>query len=147
MNDCLKLFCEEENLNKDNKWYCNNCKKHKNAKKQIRFFKLPQYLIIQLKKFQNSAGIFYSSNEKKNCFIKYPINNLDLSYYSENNEENKQKYDLYGVIEHYGEISEGHYTAICKVNDIWVLFNDSVLSRINDPVTSNAYLLFYRKHE
>ena len=147
LNDCLKLFCEEENLNKDNKWYCNNCKKHKNAKKQIRFFKLPKYLIIQLKKFQNSAGFFYSSNEKKNCFIKYPINNLDLSNFSENNQDNNQKYDLYAVIEHYGEISEGHYTAICKLNDIWVLYNDSILSRINDPVTSNAYLLFYKKHE
>ena len=147
LNDCLKLFCEEENLNNDNMWYCNNCKKHKSAKKQIRLFKLPKYLIIQLKKFKNTSGFFYSSNEKKNCFIKYPINNLDLSYYAEYNEGNNQKYDLYAVIEHHGEISEGHYTAICKINDIWVLFNDSLLSKINDPVTNNAYLLFYRRSE
>ena len=70
-----------------------------------------------------------------------------MSNFSENSEENMQKYDLYAVIEHYGEISEGHYTAICRVNKIWVLFNDSLLSKINDPVTSNAYLLFYRKHD
>ena len=145
LNDCLKLFCEEEYLNKDNMWYCNKCKKHKAAKKQIRLFKLPLYLIIQLKKFKNTSGLFYSSNEKTDSFIKYPINNLDLSLYAEDNEGNKKKYDLYAVIEHYGEISQGHYTAICKINDIWVLFNDSLLSKINDPVTNNAYLLFYRK--
>ena len=75
LNDCLKLFCEEELLNSDNMWYCNNCKKHKTAKKQIRLFKLPQYLIIQLKKFKNNSGFFYSSNEKKDIFIKYTKNN------------------------------------------------------------------------
>ena len=147
LNDCLKLFCEEELLNSDNKWYCNICKKHKTAKKQIRLFKLPIYLIIQLKKFKNSSGLFYSSHEKKDIFIKYPIHNLDLSKYVEDKEGNKQKYDLYAVIQHHGAISEGHYTAICKINDIWVLFNDSQLSQINNPVTYDAYLLFYRKNE
>ena len=147
LNDCLKLFCEEELLNSDNMWYCNNCKKHKTAKKQIRLFKLPQYLIIQLKKFKNNSGFFYSSNEKKDIFIKYPLNNLDLNKYVEDKEGNKQKYDLYAVIQHHGEISEGHYTAICKINDIWVLFNDSLLSKINNPVTNDAYLLFYRRSE
>ena len=147
LSDCLKLFCEEEFLNNDNMWYCNKCKKHKTAKKQIRLFKLPLYLIIQIKKFKSNSGFFYSSNEKTDSFVKYPIKNLDLSYYAENNEENKQKYDLYAVIEHHGDISQGHYTAICKVNDIWILFNDSLLSKINNPVSDNAYLLFYRKNK
>ena len=147
LNDCLKLFCEEELLNSDNKWYCNVCKQHKTAKKQIRLFKLPNYLIIQLKKFKNTTGFFNSSHEKKDIFIKYPLHNLDLSKYVEDKAGNKQKYDLYAVIQHHGEISEGHYTAICKINDIWVLFNDSQLSQINNPVTYDAYLLFYRKSE
>ena len=147
LNDCLKLFCEEELLNKDNMWYCNKCKKHNEAKKQIRLFRLPNYLIIQLKKFKNSSGIFYSSNEKKDTFIKYPINNLDLSNFVEDNNINKQKYDLYAVIQHHGDISEGHYTAICKINDNWIFFNDSILSKVYSPLTKDAYLLFYRKNE
>ena len=51
LSDCLKLFSEDEILNLDNMWYCNSCKKHRLARKQIRLFKLPIYLIIQLKKF------------------------------------------------------------------------------------------------
>ena len=147
LNDCLKLFCEEELLSNDNMWYCNRCQKHKQAKKQIRLFKLPNYLIIQLKKFKNTSGIFYSSNHKNDIFIKYPINNLDLSNYLEDRVGNKHKYDLYAVINHHGEISEGHYTAICKINENWILFNDSRLSKIDSPINKDAYLLFYRKND
>ena len=147
LDDCLKLFCEEELLNNDNMWYCNKCKKHQTAKKQIRLFKLPPYLIIQLKKFKNSSNFFYSSNEKKYTFIKYPINDLDLTEYVEDKNGNIQKYDLYAVIQHHGEISEGHYTAICKINGIWVLFNDSIVSKISNPITNDAYLLFYRRND
>ena len=147
LDDCLRLFCEEEILNNDNMWYCNKCKKHKTAKKQIKLFKLPRYLIIQLKRFSYTLGFFSSSNEKKYTFIKYPIKDLDLSKYVEDKKGNVQKYDLYAVIQHHGEISQGHYTAICKVNDIWVLYNDSLLSKINNPITNDAYLLFYRKKD
>ena len=145
LSDCLKLFCEEEFLNSDNLWYCNKCKKHQKAKKQIRLYKLPIYLIIQLKKFKNNVGFFSSSNEKKEVYIKYPINDLDLSDYIENIEEKKEKYDLYAVIQHHGKITQGHYTAICKKNDKWYLFNDSKYILINNPVTKDAYLLFYKK--
>ena len=147
LDDCLKLFCEEEILNNDNMWYCNRCHKHKAAKKQIKLFKLPRYLIIQLKRFKNTLGFFSSSNEKNDSFIKYPIKDLDLSKYVEDKEGNLQKYDLYAVIQHHGEISHGHYTAICKVNDIWVLYNDDSLLKINNPITNDAYLLFYRKND
>ena len=138
LSDCLKLFCEEELLNNDNLWYCNKCKKHKAAKKQIRLYKLPIYLIIQLKKFKNSAGFFSPTNEKKETYIKYPINNLDLSEYIEDFGGKKEKYDLYAVIQHHGEISQGHYTAICKINDKWYLFNDSKYFLINNPINRDA---------
>jgi uncharacterized UBP type Zn finger protein len=145
LSDCLKLFCEEELLNSDNLRYCNKCKKHQKAKKQIRLYKLPIYLIIQLKKFKNNLGFFSSSNEKKEVYIKYPINDLDLSDYIENIEEKNEKYDLYAVIQHHGQITQGHYTAICKINDKWYLFNDSKYYLIDNPVRKDAYLLFYKK--
>ena len=37
----------------------------------------------------------------------------------------------------------GHYTAICKNQGNWVNYNDSSISIENDPVTRNAYILFY----
>ena len=147
LSDCLKLFSEDETLNLDNMWYCNSCKKHRLAKKQIRIFKLPIYLIIQLKKFKNTSGIFSTSSEKKETYIKYPISNLDLSEYIEDKEIKKEKYDLYAVIQHHGEISQGHYTTICNINDKWYLFNDEKCFLINNPVTKDAYLLFYKKKD
>ena len=145
LNDCLDLFCEEELLNNENMWYCSHCKKRKIAKKQIKLSRPPNYLIIQIKKFTSTSGFFYSSNEKKNVFVYYPIHNLDLSNYFEEGGGDRAKYDLYAVIQHHGNISEGHYTAICKINDFWVLYNDSSLSKISSPVTKDAYLLFYKK--
>ena len=148
LSDCLKFFCEEELLNNENMWYCNNCKKHKRAKKQIKLYKMPKYLIIQLKKFENKIGFFNNIDEqKKEVFIKYPVNNLDLSDFIENEEQKKYKYDLYAVIQHHGKINEGHYTAICNINDNWVLYNDSQLYKMDNPVTDDAYILFYKRNE
>ena len=148
LNDCLKLFCDEELLNKENMWYCNVCKKHKRAKKQIKLFRMPKYLIIQLKKFENKADFFnYMNEKKKDVFIKYPINNLDLSDFIENIEQKKYKYDLYAIIQHHGKINQGHYTAICNINDNWVLYNDSMLYKLDNPVTKDAYILFYKRNE
>lgn len=148
LNDCLKFFCEEELLNTENLWYCNKCKKHQKAKKQIKLFKMPKYLIIQLKKFEGKANFFnYMSGRKKDDFVKFPINNLDLSDFIENEDEKKYRYDLYAVIQHHGTINEGHYTAICNIDDNWVLYNDSEFFRINNPVTNDAYILFYKRIE
>ena len=148
LNDCLKFFCEEELLNKENMWYCNKCKKHNKAKKQIKLYKMPKYLIIQLKKFENKANFFnYINGKKKEIFINYPINNLNLSDFIENEKQKKFRYDLYAVIQHHGTINEGHYTAICNINDNWVLYNDSKLYRTDNPVTNDAYILFYKRNE
>lgn len=145
LSDCFKLFCEEEYLNLNNLWYCNKCKKHNIAKKQIILYKLPIYLIIQFKKFKNNNGMFSSSNEKKEAFIEYPVNNLNLNEYIKDTNGNNQKYDLYAVIQHHGQISQGHYTSICKINGKWYLFNDSKYFLIKNPITKDAYLLFYKK--
>ena len=148
LSDCFKLFCEEELLQNDNLWYCNKCKRQHSAKKQIRLYKLPLYLIIQLKKFESNPNMFNtSSNEKKETFIKYPIKNLNLSDYTENPDEKNESYDLYAVINHHGKMTQGHYTCICKINDKWFLFNDDKYFQINSPINKDAYLLFYKKNK
>ena len=43
----------------------------------------------------------------------------------------------------------GHYKSYCKVRDDWFLFDDSVVSRVEeeDVLGSGIYMLFYqRKH-
>ena len=53
-------------------------------------------------------------------------------------------YNLYGVIEHYGTLNGGHYTAICKNNGKWTKYDDSKTYTVDSPISKNAYLLFYK---
>ena len=79
--------------------------------------------------------------------MSYPANDLNLSDYIIGPEKDKNnKYDLYGVIQHFGSLNKGHYTALCKNNGNWVSYNDSDLNIVNNPVTKNAYILFYKRN-
>ena len=154
--DCLNLFNSEEILDGDNEWYCNICKKHRDVNKKMDIFKSPYYLIIQLKRFKQDdemgpRSIFNIFNSSKNTtFVDFPINDLDLSKYilSQSQSINGSKYDLIGVINHYGGSSFGHYTAYCLNGNKWIEYNDESLSKIakNNIVSNAAYVLFYKRN-
>ena len=57
-------------------------------------------------------------------------------------------YDLYGVVNHFGSMSFGHYTAYCKNNDKWFLYDDDSIievENLEEIVSDAAYVLFYKK--
>ena len=59
-------------------------------------------------------------------------------------------YDLYGVVNHFGNLNGGHYTAFGKNPDgNWYNFNDSSVSgtNIKEITSPAAYMLFYRRRE
>ena len=149
--DCLNLFSSEEILDGDNEWYCNQCKQHVEAVKKMDIYKSPYYLIIQLKRFKQDDGessIFNIFNSSKNTtFIDFPTTDLDLSNYTLSGNNKGDKYDLIGVINHYGGESFGHYTAYCLNGDNWVEYNDESVSLIPEKkvITSAAYVLFYKR--
>ena len=43
-------------------------------------------------------------------------------------------YDLAGVVNHYGNLGAGHYTAFCKNSEDnnWYEFNDSLVNKVNN---------------
>lgn len=62
--------------------------------------------------------------------------------------KDKLLYDCYGVINHYGSMHFGHYTAYGKNNNQWYLYDDSNVTKVDDPksiVTEAAYVLFYER--
>ena len=149
--DCLNLFNSEEILEGDNQWYCNKCKNHQDVTKKMDIYKSPYYLIIQLKRFkQDDMGqrsIFNIFNSSKNStFIDFPTTNLDISKYLLSSNSGG-KYDLIGVINHYGGESFGHYTAYCLNNNRWCEYNDESVSLIGEKkvVSNAAYVLFYKR--
>ena len=145
LKDCLDLFISNENIQEDDTWYCKRCQKLQKSKQKLEIYKPPNYLIILLKRynFKKNSGNTYSG-EKNNTFVSYPTDNLDIKEYIVGPEKDKAIYDLYGVIEHYGSLNSGHYTAICKNDGNWVSYNDSIIDIVKNPVTKNAYVLFYK---
>ena len=143
LEETFESFGEEELLDENNEWYCENCKKKQRAKKKLEIYHTPKILIIQIKRF--------SHINKINTKVDFPLKDLDLSKYILSNDITKSiKYDLFAVANHYGSLTYGHYTAFCKnsINEKWYEFNDSCVYEITDLskiVSSNAYVLFYKQ--
>ena len=146
--NCIDLFSSEEILEGDNKWYCNKCKQFREVVKKMEIYKSPYYLIVQIKRFNGLKKMAYDSN-KNNTFIDFPVTDLDLSKYIIDDKYNK-KYNLIGVINHYGGNSFGHYTSYCLNNGKWYEFNDKSVNLIENEkniISMNAYILFYKRKE
>jgi len=140
----ISLFTNNDRLEGDNKWNCPKSRTHLKSKKKLQIYKAPNYLIIQLKRFKNESNNDSFNGEKNTTFVSYPTN-LDITNYIVGQNKNEVKYNLYGVIEHTGTLNSGHYKAICKNDDKWISYNDSTFEVINNPVTVNAYILFYQR--
>jgi ubiquitin C-terminal hydrolase len=54
--ECLQRFSQEEVLSGEDKWYCSSCNQHVSALKKIQIYKLPEYLIIHLKRFSHQRA-------------------------------------------------------------------------------------------
>ncbi|CAG2180978.1 unnamed protein product, partial [Oppiella nova] len=151
LEDCLQLHTKPETLTADNPWYCPKCKEQRQANKQITLWRLPQVLVIQLKRFSFRNSFW---REKLDSMVRYPIHGLDMSQYyvrTDNNPDCPPVYDLFGVVNHFGSLFGGHYTAYAKTSDNyknigWRCFDDSRVESVDEDsvVTRNAYMLFYK---
>ena len=141
--ECIKYFCEEEQLKVGNEWYCNKCKEHLLAKKKLDLYYLPKLLIINFKRFVKE----YSRWEKNDEDIDFPINDFNMKDLIIGPDKDHSIYDLFAVSQHYGSTEGGHYTAVCKNGDNWYNYDDSSVSRTSPKacLTSAAYVLFYRR--
>ena len=134
LEKCFNEFSKEEKLDNDNLWNCPNCNESLQANKKIELYNLPKILIIHLKRFNN--------NKKINTLIDFPIKDLDLDKYiskekDKDKDESKKymsetKYDLFGVVNHYGSLEYGHYTSFCKNqhNNNWYEYNDRIVNEL-----------------
>uniref|UniRef100_A0A3Q3QZW3 ubiquitinyl hydrolase 1 n=1 Tax=Monopterus albus TaxID=43700 RepID=A0A3Q3QZW3_MONAL len=156
LEQCLNLFTKPEVLAPEEAWYCPKCQQHREASKQLLLWRLPSVLIIQLKRFSFRSFIW---RDKINDMVDFPVRNLDLSKFCIGQKDEMQQppiYDLYAVINHYGGMIGGHYTAYARLpsdknsqrSDVgWRLFDDSTVTMVEESqvVTRYAYVLFYRR--
>lgn len=64
---------------------------------------------------------------KLDTFVNFPISDLDLSQYVMHKSASMRShvYELYAVINHYGGLGGGHYTAYAKVMWHWSMLSVS----------------------
>jgi ubiquitin carboxyl-terminal hydrolase 8 len=145
---------------------CPKCKKPRAATKSLSLSRLPPVLIIHLKRFSSKNGVFW---DKAETLVDYPVRSLDLTKYlppplpasgpdshasqTRRAEDPRDQtgpfvYELYGVSNHSGSLSGGHYTAFVKsARRHWKYCDDRTISEADekDLVSKNAYILFYRR--
>ncbi|KAI7817153.1 hypothetical protein BC939DRAFT_16908 [Gamsiella multidivaricata] len=144
---CLNAFVEPEIMEGDNAWNCPKCQKPRKATKQLTISRVPDVLLIQLKRF-SSDGPF---KNKIKAMVQYPIQDLDLTKYlpkrTSTGTAEPAVYDLYAVSNHSGEVSSGHYTACVRGEspNSWINFDDSRVSPCDKSVavSEHGYTLFY----
>ena len=134
IKDCFELFFEKELL--EDPLSCRVCGGPQYFFKNYEINRLPYVLILSLKRFKYNEN----NNFKLRQLITYPIFDFELK---------DKKYDLFGVINHYGGINSGHYTCTIKHNDKWITCDDRKVYEIEQErvMSSNAYILFYISKE
>jgi ubiquitin carboxyl-terminal hydrolase 4/11/15 len=140
--DCIDLFTKNEQLGPEDPWYCPRCEEQQQAYKKFDLWKLPNILVIQIKRFSSNRYQKLSMN------VTFPVDILDISQYVINDQEKKSVYSLYAVSNHFGSMGGGHYTAFCKNDGLkeWFIFDDSNVRPLKgSPVNPAAYVLFYQK--
>ena len=139
--DCLNLFTQENILDTNNEWKCDQCNQYVNAKEQKILWNASHVLIIQFKLYNNSLL-------KINNSIDFP-DILDISNYNINYNNTNNNYKLYGICCQSGNINGGHYYSICynKFDNQWRKYNDSSVSNVslNSVFNEAPYCLFYMK--
>ncbi|KAI4348860.1 hypothetical protein L6164_009529 [Bauhinia variegata] len=142
---CLEAFLREEPLGPEDMWYCPSCKGPQQAMKKLDLWRLPEILVVHLKRFSYNR---YFKN-KLETFVDFPINDLDFStYVACKNSQPSNRYVLYAISCHYGCLGGGHYTAFVRVGqNTWYEFDDSRVSPVSEETikTSAAYVLFYKR--
>lgn len=149
--DCFRNFTKPETLDQANLWYCSSCKEHRQARKTMEIWKLPDVLIVSLKRFEYRNEIL---RDKIDMFVDFPLENLYMAPFCLQKvaDESDLCYDLFAVDNHYGGMGFGHYTAFARSwSDTkypgWFSFDDSRVSpAMPSQVKSNAaYILFYKR--
>ena len=141
LEECFDLYTSDEILDEDNMYFDERINQKIVAKKKILFWSLPKILIIDIKRF--SARII-----KLQQLLNFPLDNFNLSKYVIGYNSDEYVYDLFGICNHSGGVSGGHYTSFVKDNNNWYLCNDTQIIKVDDLnkiITPKAYCLFYKK--
>ncbi|XP_039466103.1 ubiquitin carboxyl-terminal hydrolase 47-like isoform X2 [Oreochromis aureus] len=138
----LEAFFELQQVSGDDQIYCSRCDEKQNADIKWEITQHPDVLTLLLKRF--------TFDYKLRCYVKLHCKaDVPQTLHLE-----KCTYELYAVVNHFGSLTGGHYTAEIKSyeNGQWYSFNDGRVESVklffakeNPLRSSTAYILLYRK--
>ncbi|XP_070710768.1 uncharacterized protein [Pempheris klunzingeri] len=144
--DGIEEYFRASDLSGGNQVYCDRCDAKSDATIKCVMRRHPDVLMLLLKRFEFDYR--YMTYVKISCTVEVP--------YTLQIPEN-QTYELYAVVDHFGDLRGGHYTAAIKSQDDekWYDFNDTSVTLLRyQPFqvdsfekSDSAYLLFYRKKD
>ena len=143
VRDCIEKLLAPETVNN---WACPKCKVKRDSRKKLDIVKFPLILTIHLSRFYQD----FDMHRKKQNYVDFELSKFDIGRYATvaGGRKNRYRdYDLYGVVNHFGTMEGGHYTAYCysQVYKKWHKYDDSEVTHM-DPSsvkTAAAYMLFY----
>lgn len=129
--DCLDEFSKEEQLGEEDLWYCPRCKQHRQARKTLQLWRVPDIFAVHLKRFSSSRTF----RDKLENLIEFPLKDFDLTdrvgdkaWIENERGGGKLVYDLFAVDNHYGSLAGGHYTAYAQnfVDGEWYYYDGTL---------------------
>jgi ubiquitin C-terminal hydrolase len=151
LHECFDAYCEKERLDGENRWRNEKTGQKQVVDKHLTFWSLPEVMIINLKRFSQTN--VYGKYKKNTVPVIIPLKGVSFSKYITGYNSDKYVYDLFGLCNHSGSMTGGHYTSTVKIADgRWFNFNDAIVKEVkNMPEKyiegSSPYCLFYRRRE
>ena len=142
--ESLRSFTNQETLQGDNAYECSYCREKVTANKKDILSRLPNQLIICLKRFEKMFGADGFVCQKVNSYCEFPAD-LDLREFTATDgrvgmwPEDFFKYKLRGIIVHMGQLEGGHYYSFIEDREKkempaelrWFEFNDARVTPFN----------------
>ncbi|KAM8794503.1 ubiquitin carboxyl-terminal hydrolase 21 [Eudromia elegans] len=144
LHDCFSLFTKEEELDSENAPVCDKCRQRTRSTKKLTIQRFPRILVLHLNRFSTTRY----SIKKCSVFVDFPLQQLNLKEFA-SEKAGSPVYSLYALCNHSGSVHYGHYTAFCRDQAGWRVYNDSRVSPIseNQVPSSEGYVLFYELDE
>ena len=127
----IKYLEKEIHTDADNLYYCEICKTNEVYEKKITLNRLPKVLIIVLKRYTFTGSKILSEVAFENTL------KIRESLSGEIRE-----YNLKSIINHTGNLYNGHYTSYVMINGK-SLFIDDESVKLSEYTCKDAYILFY----